>query len=171
MDKLKQFIADHCTAFDTDDLPSGHQLRFKEKLPAKRIIFQSRYLYFLSVAAVVLFACFILPYTLNNKPQTIHSINCQTSEDMQYLSMYYNWQLYDISNQLKLKLSKQNSPGGQYLLQESTRILTSGEYFEDTVVPSLPCTQQSLFAITKFYNANLESLNFMLQQADMINLN
>lgn len=171
MDRLKQFITDHHTAFDTGDLPTGHRLRFEEKLPAKRIVFRPRYFYFLGVAAAVLFACFILPYTFDNRTQVIYPINCQTAEDMQQLSMYYNWQLYDISNQLKLKLSGQNSSGGQYLLQESSRILTSGKYFEDTVIPSLPCTQQSLFAITQFYNANLESLNFMLRQADIINMN
>ena len=66
-------------------------------------------------------------------------------------------------------------PGGtglpeppEELLQESKRILTDNYMFEETILPTLPCSNDGLFAMTQHYSNSLEGLTLMLKQMEQV---
>ncbi|WP_297903599.1 hypothetical protein [uncultured Parabacteroides sp.] len=169
MDKLKNFIDTNRDAFEEDEmLPEGHLERFEQKLPKPR---KNRVtLYSLSAfaiaASIALLLLFRLPGGTDMSDPALRSAaqTCDSQEEIEELRLYYNMQMNDVLAQMKKLYKQDRTPGAEELLQESKRILTDNYMFEETVLPTLPCSNDGLFAMTQHYNNSLEGLTLMLKQ-------
>ena len=154
MDKLKNFIDTNREAFEDDLLPEGHFERFEQKLAVPRKSRATLYSLcaFAAAACIALLFLFKLPggTPLPTQPRQVvtgqHA--CEVKEEMQ--AMY--------------KL--QQTPGAEELLKETKRVLTDNYMFEETVLPTLPCSNAGLYAMNLHYSTSLESLNIMLKQME-----
>ena len=153
MDKLKNFIDANRDAFEEDEiLPEGHFERFEQKLPKPR---KNR-------AAL---------YSLSGLPEPAQKTTaqtCETQEEIEELRLYYNMQMNDVLAQMKKLYKQDRTPGAEELLQESKRILTDNYMFEETILPTLPCSNDGLFAMTQHYSNSLEGLTLMLKQMEQV---
>ena len=77
-------------------------------------------------------------------------------------------QLNDVLTQMKKLYKQDRTPGAEELLQESKRILTDNYMFEETILPTLPCSNDGLFAMTQHYSNSLEGLTLMLKQMEQV---
>ena len=173
MDKLKNFIDANRDAFEEDEmLPEGHFERFEQKLPKPRK--NRAALYSLSVfaiaASIALLLLFRLPggTGLPEPAQKTTAQTCETQEEIEELRLYYNMQMNDVLAQMKKLYKQDRTPGAEELLQESKRILTDYYLFEDTILPTLPCSNDGLFAMTQHYSNSLEGLTLMLKQMEQV---
>ena len=82
------------------------------------------------------------------------------------LRLYYNMQMSDIISQMQAMYKLQRTPGTEELLKETKRVLTDNYMFEETVLPTLPCSNAGLYAMNLHYSTSLESLNIMLKQME-----
>ena len=146
-------------------LPEGHFERFEQKLPKPRK--NRAALYSLSAfaiaASIALLLLFRLPggTSLPEPAQKTTAQTCEAQEEIEELRLYYNMQMK--------KLYKQDrTPGAEELLQESKRILTDNYMFEETILPTLPCSNDGLFAMTQHYSNSLEGLTLMLKQMEQV---
>ena len=80
--------------------------------------------------------------------------------------LYYNMQMSDIISQMQAMYKQQRTPGTEELLKETKRVLTDNYMFEETVLPTLPCSNAGLYAMNLHYSTSLESLNIMLKQME-----
>ena len=172
MDKLKDFIDTNREAFDQEFLPEGHFERFEKKLPAKSRNRAKIYslMAFVAAACIALFFLFRLPggtpipqsqKTLSQQPH-----KCAMKEEIEELRLYYNMQMNDVISQMKEIYKQQQLSGAEELLQETKRVLTDNYMFEETVLPTLPCSNDGLFAMNQHYKSSLKSLNIMLKQME-----
>ena len=149
MDKLKNFIDANRDAFEEDEmLPEGHFERFEQKLPKPRK--NRAALYSLSAFAIAASIALLLLFRLPG------------------LRLYYNMQMNDVLTQMKKLYKQDRTPGAEELLQESKRILTDNYMFEETILPTLPCSNDGLFAMTQHYSNSLEGLTLMLKQMEQV---
>lgn len=171
MDKLKDFIDNNRHAFDDEYLPEGHFERFEQKLPVPRKKRAIRY----SLLAFAVAACAALLILLNipgGTPISVHKQTasrpnkCEMKEEIQELRLYYNMQMNDVISQMKEIYKQQQKPGAEELLEETKHILSDTYQFEETVLPTLPCSNAAVFTMNQHYNTSLESLNFMLQRME-----
>ncbi|WP_158712950.1 hypothetical protein [Parabacteroides pacaensis] len=166
MDKLKQFINLHRETFDSEELPVGHELRFEKKLFRKRNPFRQYSLYALTTAAcVAILIILILPFS-DTRRMGKQSIECQTAIEINNLRLYYNMQMHEIIDQMEAINPGKNKAAQELLLEESARVMEASKQFEETVIPQLPCAQETIYAMSQHYNTSLQSLNFMLQQME-----
>ena len=93
---------------------------------------------------------------------------CETQEEIEELRLYYNMQMNDVLAQMKKLYKQDRTPGAEELLQESKRILTDNYMFEETILPTLPCSNDGLFAMTQHYSNSLEGLTLMLKQMEQV---
>lgn len=172
MDKLKNFIDANREAFEDEALPEGHLERFGQKLPKprKRRVTLYALCAFAVAASIALLFLLRLPGGTGmpaGQPKAT-APSCETKEEIEELRLYYNMQMNDVLAQMK-KLYKQDQTfGAEELLRESKRVLTDNYMFEETVLPTLPCSNDGLFAMTQHYNNSLESLSFMLRQMERV---
>ena len=151
MDKLKNFIDANRDAFEEDEmLPEGHFERFEQKLPKPRKNRAALYSLsaFVIAASIALLLLFRLPGG-TGLPEPAQKTTAQTCETQE---------LY----------KKDRTPGAEELLQESKRILTDNYMFEETILPTLPCSNDGLFAMTQHYSNSLEGLTLMLKQMEQV---
>ncbi|MCD8137237.1 MAG: hypothetical protein LUH01_15315 [Parabacteroides gordonii] len=172
MDKLKNFIDTNKEAFEDDLLPEGHFERFEKKLPPAR---RNRFgLYslcaFAAAASIALLFLFRLPggtpAPLNQ--QTTVQKTCQAKTEIDELRVYYNMQMDDILAKMETLYKQEQAPGAAGLLQESRKILKDNHMFEETILPTLPCSNDALFAMNQHYSTSIETLNFMLEQMERV---
>ena len=164
MDKLKNFIDANRDAFKEDEmLPEGHFERFEQKLPKPRK--NRAALYSLSAFAIAASIALLLLFRL---PQKTTAQTCETQEEIEELRLYYNMQMNDVLAQMKKLYKQDRTPGAEELLQESKRILTDNYMFEETILPTLPCSNDGLFAMTQHYSNSLEGLTLMLKQMEQV---
>lgn len=173
MDKLKNFIDTNREAFDDDLLPEGHFERFEQKLPAPRKSRAALYSLsaFAAAACIALLFLFKLPggtplpqqQQMASKPY-----KCEMKEEIEELRLYYNMQMDNIISQMQTLYKQQQVPGASELLQETKRVLTDNYMFEETVLPTLPCSNAGLSAMNQHYSTSLESLNIMLKQMEVM---
>lgn len=172
MDKLKNFIDTNREAFEEDLLPEGHFDRFEKKLPTAR----GRHFKLYSFCAFVAAACIALAFLIRlpggtpvPSPQKA-AVQKQCSEQKEFseLQMYYKMQIGDIMAQMESLYKKEQAPGAAGLLQESKRILKDNYMFEETILPTLPCSNDGLFALNQHYSTSVESLNIMLKQMERV---
>lgn len=91
---------------------------------------------------------------------------CEVKEEIEELRLYYNMQMSDIISQMQAMYKQQRIPGTEELLKETKRVLTDNYMFEETVLPTLPCSNAGLYAMNLHYSTSLESLNIMLKQME-----
>lgn len=173
MDKLKKFIETHQEAFNDDLLPEGHFERFGQKLPPapKKHVRLFSLCAFVVAASVVFLLLLRLPGGTNIPiPEEVAiQQHCEAQNEIKELSIYYNMQMNEILAQMDSLYKKEQTPGSTDLLQESKRVLSANYMFEKTVLPTLPCTNDGLFAMNQHYSNSLESLNIMLKQMEKMN--
>lgn len=173
MDKLKNFIDANRDTFEEDEiLPEGHFERFEQKLPKPR---KNRMaLYSLSAFAIVASIALLLLFRLPGGtyiPEPVQKTTaqaCETQEEIEELRLYYNMQMNEVLAQMKKLYKQYRTPGAEELLQESKRILTDNYMFEETILPTLPCSNDGLFAMTQHYCNSLEGLTLMLKQMELV---
>ena len=59
-------------------------------------------------------------------------------------------------------------PAQKTTAQTCKRILTDNYMFEETILPTLPCSNDGLFAMTQHYSNSLEGLTLMLKQMEQV---
>lgn len=174
MDKLKNFIDTNKEAFEDDLLPEGHFERFEKKLPAPRKSHLT--LYALSAFAVAASITLLLILRLpggttvpgSDPESTFRQTACDNREEIDELRLYYNMQINDIMARMEALYKQEKAPGAAGLLQESKRILKDNYQFEETVLPTLPCSNDGLYAMNQHYTNSLEGLNIMLKQMQQV---
>jgi hypothetical protein len=170
MDKLKDFIEQHREEFDNETLPEGHLERFERKLHKREGAIRR---FILPAAATIAAACFLAFFFLPGKekgtdPAGASAFVCEAGDEMDALREYYNMRVYDVEEQIKSLHDSSPSPGSLELVEESGKVVQTVYEFEENILPTLPCTDNGLFAMTQQYANSLESLNFMLGQMEQI---
>ncbi|MDH6356207.1 hypothetical protein [Parabacteroides sp. PF5-9] len=165
MDKLKNFIDNNREAFENELLPEGHFERFKQKLPVKK---NHRPLFInigtVAVAAsIILLLFFRLPLNTVTDEQDTTAYTCETKQEIEELRLYYNMQINEVIAQMETLYKNDRNPGAEELLKETKKVLTDNYMFEENILPTLPCSNNGLYAMTQHYNNSLESLSFMLE--------
>lgn len=174
MDKLKNFIDTNKEAFEDDLLPEGHFDRFEKKLPdaPRKGHFKLYSLCaFAAAASIALLFLFRMPggtpVPSNNQKASVQK-QCSEQKEFNELQMYYKMQINDIMAQMETLYKQDKTTGAADLLQESRRILKDNYMFEETILPTLPCSNDGLFAMNQHYSASVESLNIMLKQMERV---
>lgn len=167
MDKLKEFVQDNIEAFDEDFLPEGHFERFEKKLPREQKRRFSLFSLSALAAAASLALLFLVGSPQDDYPDDYMMALAQEQEDMDGLRMYYKMQMDDILIQME-DLGKQQAEGTAELLDESRQILKDSRTFEETVLPTLPCSGEGMLALSQHYNASVEGLNIMLRRMKQV---
>lgn len=173
MDKLKKFIDTNREAFEDDLLPEGHFDRFEKKLPPIRRKHFKLYSLCAFAAAASIALLLLLrmpggtPVPTNNQKASIQK-QCSEQKEFNELQMYYKMQINDIMAQMETLYKQDKTTGSADLLQESKRILKDNYMFEKTILPTLPCSNDGLFAMNQHYSASVESLNIMLKQMERV---
>lgn len=166
MDKLKQFIDDHRDEFDEIDLPKGHLERFEKKLPSRR----KRHTLWYSIYGVAAAACIAL--LIFFKPSTDLFIEENDSAtnvcEIEELQLYYTMQMNDVLAQIEATYEKDVSPGTTQLMQAIKNVLNDSDQFEEEVLPTLPCSEEGIFAMNQHYKNSLISLQIMLEQMENV---
>lgn len=175
MDRLKDFIDNNREAFDDEWLPEGHFERFEQKLSAAAPSKKRKRLYglwgaFAAAAIIALLVLLRLPggSTLPDSAQRATAQACQPQDEIEELQIYYQMQINDLMAQMKHLHKQEQTNGTSELLKETQKILQDNYMFEETVLPTLPHSNEGLFAIAQHYNSSLECLHFMLQQMERI---
>lgn len=168
MDRLKNFIDTNREAFEDDLLPEGHFGRFELKLAAPRKSRAALYSLcaFAAAACIALLLLFKLPGGTPLHTQPGQAATCEVKEEIEELRLYYNMQMSDIISQMQAMYKQQRIPGTEELLEETKRVLTDNYMFEETILPTLPCSNAGLYAMNMHYSTSLESLNIMLEQME-----
>lgn len=169
MDKLKNFIDANRKAFEEEPLPEGHFERFEKKLPAQPRK-QIRWIKVFSIAAaaaVTLFVFIRIQNEIKDAPvQQTKIYTCETQQEIDELRLYYNMQMNEVSAQIRALYKSEQVPGGLGLLEETKRVMKTSQDFEENVLPTLPCSDDALFAMNQHYTNSLESLQIMLSQME-----
>lgn len=170
MDRLKDFIDTNREAFEDELLPDGHFERFEQRLAAPRRSRATLYsLYAFAAAACLAFLfLFRLPAPLHTQPGQVATSQpaCEVKEEIEELRLYYNMQMNDIILRMQAIYKQQQTSGTEELLEETKRVLTDNYMFEETILPTLPCSNDGLYAMNQHYCTSLESLNIMLKQME-----
>lgn len=163
MDKLKDFIQDNIEAFDDGLLPEGHFERFEKKLPREQ---KRRFsLFSLSaLAAAASLALFFFIDTQRSEDDDFLMALAREQEEMDGLQMYYRMQMDDILLQMEDLGKGRQTAGTADLLNESRQIVEDSRTFEETVLPTLPCSGEGMLAMSQHYNASVEGLNIVLRR-------
>lgn len=166
MDKLKQFIDDHRDEFDEIDLPTGHLERFEKKLSSRKKRHTLWYtIYGVAAAACIALLIFFKPSTdlfIENDDPAANV--CEIEE----LQLYYTMQMNDVLAQIEAAYEKDVSPGTTQLMQAIKGVLSDSDQFEEKVLPTLPCSEEGIYAMNQHYKNSLISLQIMLEQMENV---
>lgn len=91
---------------------------------------------------------------------------CQAKQEFEELRIYYRMQIHEMTAQIEQVYKADQTPGGAELLKETKKVLHDNYMFEETVLPTLPCSNNGLFAINQHYSNSLESLSIMLREME-----
>lgn len=198
MDKLKSFIETHQAEFGKGNLPEGHLERFEQKLADFRKVcpeetepvsdnrkpvlpplrrqhparLYSLAVSFVAAAAVALFFLLRIPGGTSIPPSlpasspVVHV--CKDQQEIEELRIYYTMQINEMMAQIERLYKQDKTPGSAGLLAATQKILTDNYMFEETVLPTLPCSSEAVFAMTQHYTNSLESLSIMLKQMERV---
>lgn len=165
MSKLEQFIVDNRESFNREALPSGHLERFEAKLAAVAKPAGRGYLrYAAGVAAAVLLLLFA-GYPMLRGERGGVSEPCAASAEINSLRTYYLMQMNDVIARIE-DAETGNGLEKQQLLEESLRIMEANRQFEKSLLPRLPASQETAYALIQLYGTSLNSLHFMLEQIE-----
>lgn len=161
MDKLKDFIDNNKQAFDDIELPAGHDERFSNKLNGRRKLTVRRRLAWVIATA----ACLGILFTIQTQ-YTKEKMNnlCEMSTEIQEVRMYYNMQLSATIAQMEELYQENQTPGRLELLKQTQEVIAVNQDFENRILPTLPCSDEALFAMNQHYDASLSGMNILLRQ-------
>jgi hypothetical protein len=169
MDKLKDFIDKNRGSFDSEPLPEGHLERFEKKLDSRKRVRKLNWWYggiAVTVAAAVALFLFL---KIEHETSVQHYVfTCEAEEEIEELRLYYQMQIYDVETQIKELYANGAARGSLELMEETERVIQTTYDFEADILPTLPCSDVGVFAITQHYNNSIGSLNFMLRQMKQI---
>lgn len=174
MDKLKDFIDKNREAFENEALPEGHLERFMQKQRAGTNKRQVRiYTFWGAFAAAAVAALLLLlrmpgenEFFLVPAPEETEVRMCPAKQEIEELRWYYHMQMNEVIGRMRTISKRENTPAAFGLLEETKKILSDNYRFEETVLPTLPCSDHGLFAATQHYSNSLESLSIMLEQLE-----
>lgn len=167
MDKLKNFIEDNREAFDEERLPVGHLDRFEEKLAPRR---KDRTILwgivgFAAAACIALFLLYQLPF---QKGFGERQYVCEMKQEIAELQLHYTMRMNEVVLQMEDLYEQEQTPGAAQLLSETKKVLNDTHQFEENILPTLPCSDESLLALTQHYNNSLESMHIMLEYMEQV---
>ena len=151
MDRLKDYIQQNREALDEIPLPEGHLERFAarlEKEETKKAVPLWHKLVPLA-AAVALFFCLSVPFWMHQP----------VSPDMQ---------LEDHLMELETASKENPSEAVTHLLEAALQIEASCQQFDNQVLPTLPCSDEGIFAINQQYQNSLNSMQILCQQLNRV---
>lgn len=163
-DKLKQFIDTHREEFEDIKLPEGHFERFNEKLPKKKRNSQIRIFSLLTAAIAACIALLLLfknPFGLDDATSSPYI--CEMKKEIEELQLFYRMQMNDAITQMEEMYNEDRTPGAAELLKETKKVQLASIRFEEKILPSLPCSDQAIFAVNQHYSNSLKSINIMLE--------
>lgn len=195
MDKLKTYITSHRADFETDSLPEGHADRFLKKLEAGKRPWEPDQenagaagsepdaapvpspqpnrtrlwvlrISFAAAAALALLLLLRMPGGTHVPSARTEAGTCQAKQEFEELRIYYRMQIHEMTAQIEQVYKADKTPGGAELLKETKKVLHDNYMFEETVLPTLPCSNNGLFAINQHYSNSLESLSIMLREME-----
>lgn len=163
MDRLKQFIDDNRDGFDDVVLPEGHRERFGWKLSAhgKRRTLR----YFICAAAVACIALLIF-FKLSTAVSIEEDDPAANVCEIEELQFYYTMQMNDVLAKIEDIHEKKATPKSTQLIQASRHVQNDVGRFEETILPSLPCSEEGYYAMNQHYRNSLKSLEIMLGQME-----
>lgn len=166
MDKLKDFIDKNREAFDTDDLPIGDLDRFLKKMEqAEDLRSKRRWLRWVTVpiaAAIALLLYWALPLGENTSGEAQYV--CKLHSEMAELRAYYVMQMDGILMEMEEKSLQSDSPAAHKLLEAGQHIQNTCRQFDREVLPTLPCSDEGVFALNQQYRNSLNSLQRLYGQ-------
>lgn len=176
MDRLKHFIDTNRDTFEEEQLPEGHLERFEKRLPHSRRSLTIRYnLYTIIAAACIsLLILFNLPWKKESPkvlPTGKQPCSCEIAEEFEELRIHYMMQIHETIEEMKILCKQYSFPGTEDLLDETDRVLADNRLFEESVLSTLPCSNDGLYAINMHYSSSLESLQIMLNQIESMKSN
>lgn len=169
MDRLKDYIQQNREAFDEIPLPEGHLERFAarlEKEETKKTVPLWHKLVPLA-AAVALFFCLSIPFWMH-QPVSPDAYVCELHSEMGELHTYYRMQLEDHLMELETASKENPSEAVTHLLEAALQIEASCQQFDNQVLPTLPCSDEGIFAINQQYQNSLNSMQILCQQLNRV---
>lgn len=168
MDRLKDYIQQNREALDEIPLPEGHLERFAarlEKAETKKTVPLWRKLVPLA-AAVALFFCLSVPFWMQQVSPDAYV--CELHSEMGELHTYYRMQLEDHLMELETASKENPSEAVTHLLEAALQIEASCQQFDNQVLPTLPCSDEGIFAINQQYRNSLNSMQILCQQLNRV---
>ncbi len=165
MDKLKQFIDSNREEFDEINLPEGHFDRFEKKLSRRSKRHVSLYAIFSIAAAACIALLLIFRPSTNLYMDDDPTANVCEIEELQ---LYYTMKMNDIISKIETIYEETSSPGSRQLMAATRAVLEDSNEFEEQILPTLPCSEEGLFAMNQHYENSLTSLRIMLHQMENV---
>lgn len=161
MDKLKKYIDSHRDEFDDVNLPEGHFERFEQKLPLQKKARSHRMYFLYGVAAA---ACISLLLIFKPSTDLYPDENNPTANicEIEELQLYYTMQINDVIAKMETLYEQSPTPGTSELMAATQEVLKDSNRFEERILPTLPCSEEGLFAMNQHYENSLSSLHNML---------
>lgn len=127
---------------------------------------------FAAAAAIALFFLLRIPggttFPVSPVPSSATVQTCKAQQEIEELRIYYTMQINEMMVRIETLYKQDKTPGSAELLGATKKILTDNYMFEETVLPTLPCSNEALFAMTQHYTNSLESLSIMLKQMERV---
>lgn len=127
---------------------------------------------FVAAAVVALFFLLRIPGGTTIPPSLPASSptvrTCKAQQEIEELRIYYTMQINEMMAQIERLYKQDKTPGSAELLAATKKVLTDNYMFEETVLPTLPCSNAAVFAMTQHYTNSLESLSIMLKQMERV---
>lgn len=155
-----------------DDRPERAELTAGRKILPSRRRPWGLWLSFAAAAAVAVVCLLRLPGGTSlpsAPPAQAETQTCQAREEFEELRIYYTMQINDMMAQIRELYKEEKTPGGAELLKETKKVLHDNYMFEETVLPTLPCSNKGLYAMNQHYSNSLESLSIMLREMERMN--
>lgn len=166
-DKLKQFINSNRNEFNEEFLPEGHLKRFNAKLPEHRNNRKKIFSLLVTVTAACIALLFVFKSPLiPNKHQPPYL--CEIKQEIQDLQTHYHIQMNDVILQMEEMYEQDRTPGAAELLKEMKQVQLTSLKFEKKILPTLPCSDDALFAVNQHYSNSLRSMNIMLEHMGQV---
>ncbi|MDD4514176.1 hypothetical protein [Massilibacteroides sp.] len=161
MDRLKNFIDNNRPEFDDIELPVGHAERFNKKLEGRKKLIMRRRVIGLIAAAACLGLLFFVQtrYAEKNMDNT-----CTMSAEISEVRHYYTMQISETIAQMEEIYKHHQSPGALELLKQTQEVIALNNDFENRILPSLPCSEEALFAMNRHYDASVSGMRILLRQ-------
>lgn len=165
MDKLKDFIDKNCEAFNEVELPDGHFERFIEKLERQEAkSMRMRRWHWWTIPAVAAAVALLLYWQYPFFAEVVGKKQpyvCELHSEISELHSYYSMEMEEILMEMEEKSAQSDSPAAKELLEAGLHIRNSCRQFDMKVLPTLPCSDEGVFAVNQQYRNSLNSLQIL----------